>query len=249
MSPSPKYEAFIQFESILKERQRSKTERATNAARRQSKSNPNTLRTLFKLIFTFWRVRIFVIAFVLLLLTAGGAWLFSGSASKTESTLFIEQIQELATLATAEAHVKVVIEQEDNKLFGNEISVNLPGTKRETLLIVPATVMAGVDLKAITSDDIKVNDKEKALEITLPRATLIQDPTIQMDHVKAFSDAGLFRGEMNWDEGFDLAAIAQEEVKKEAIEIGLLESAEKSAEKVLNGFFSNLGYTVKLTFK
>ena len=70
-----------------------------------------------------------------------------------------------------------------------------------------------------------------------------------MDSVKTFSDEGLFRGEVQWKEGFDLVAEAQEEIKDEAIEIGLLESAEKSAEKVLKGFFSNLGYTVKITFR
>ena len=121
--------------------------------------------------------------------------------------------------------------------------------ERELLLIVPATVIAGVDLKEITSDDIKVNEDQKELEIVLPRATLIHDPAIQMDQVKTFSDEGLFRGEATWDEGFDLAAVAQKEIKDKAIEIGLLESAEKSAEKVLKGFFSNLGYTVKITFK
>ena len=145
--------------------------------------------------------------------------------------------------------MKVVIEQEDNKLFGNDISLNLPGTKRKILLIVPATVIAGVDLKEMTSDDIKVNEKEKELEIVLPRATFIQEPSIQMDSVKTFSEEGLFREEMKWNEGFDLAAVAQEQLKDEAMGIGLLESAEKNAEKVLNGFYSNLGYTVKLTFK
>lgn len=87
------------------------------------------------------------------------------------------------------------------------------------------------------------------MEIVLPRATLIQDPTIQMDGVQTFSDEGLFRGEVKWDEGFDLAAEAQEEIKEEVIEIGLLESAEKSAEKVLKSFFGNLDYTVKITFR
>lgn len=58
-------------------------------------------------------------------------------------------MQDLAVLATAEAHVKVIMEQEDNKLFGKDISVDIPGTKRELLLVVPATVLAGVDLKAV----------------------------------------------------------------------------------------------------
>lgn len=246
---SKKDEALIQIEQVLKELKKGEEESAATVVIGQSRGNANIPGALFRVIFKFWGLKILLIALLLIAITFGGAWLFFGSTVKKESAIFVEQVQELATLATAEAHVKVIIEQEDNKLFGNDISINIPGTKRELLLIVPATVIAGVDLKGITSEDIKVNDDEKELEIILPRAKLIQDPTIQMDDVKTFSDEGLFRGEVKWDEGFDLAAAAQKEIKDEAIEIGLLESAEKSAEKVLAGFFGNLGYTVKITFK
>ena len=245
---SKKDEALIQIERVLEELKKGDEESAATAVVGQNRGNTNISGTLFKILFKFWGLKMFLIALLLIALTFGSTWLFFGSTFKNESTVFIEQVQELATLATAEAHVTVTIEEEDNKLFGNNIAINLPGTKRELLLIVPATVIAGVDLKGITSDDIKVNDDIKELEIILPKATLIHDPAIQMDDVKTFSDEGIFRGEVKWNEGFDLAAIAQKDIKDKAIEIGLLESAEKSAEKVLKGFFSNLGYTVKITF-
>lgn len=244
-----KGESFTQLEAILNELNKGKEESAAATATvGRWKRNTNVSGILFKLIFKFWGVKIMFITLLLSIVTAGSIWLFYGSTFKKESTSFVEQVQELAILATAEAHVKVIIEQEDNKLFGKDITLNLPGTKRELLLVVPATVIAGVDLKGITSDDIKVNEKEKRLEIVLPHATLIQDPAIQMNKVRTFSDEGLFRGEIKWAEGFDLAAEAQEKVKEEVIELGLLQSAEESAEKVLQEFFGNLGYKVKLTF-
>ncbi|WP_274308304.1 DUF4230 domain-containing protein [Solibacillus daqui] len=246
---SKKEEALTQFEDVLKELKKGEEESAATSVVGQSRGNVNISGALFKLVFKFWGRKILFILLLSIVVVSGIIWSFSGSTYKKESTTFVEHIQELATLATAKAHVKVVIEEEDNKLFGHDIPVNFPGTKREILLIVPATVIAGVDLKGVTSDDIKVNDKEKALEISLPRATLIQEPAIQMDNVQTFSDEGLFRGEIKWDQGFNLAAEAQEEIKDEAIEIGLLESAEKSAEKVLKEFFSNLGYTAEITFK
>lgn len=144
--------------------------------------------------------------------------------------------------------MKVVIEQVDNKLFGNDISVNFPGTKRELILIVPATVTAGVDLKTLDSDAIKVDEKNKEIKITLPKATLLQDPAIQMDGVRAFSDEGLFRGNVKWDEGFDLAAEAQKEAEEEAIEVGLFDSAEENARKLLEEFFGELGYHASVSY-
>ena len=60
---------------------------------------------------------------LLFVITVGSTLLFTGnlfkkeSTFKQETTVFVEQIQELATLATTEAHLKTVIKQEDNKLF------------------------------------------------------------------------------------------------------------------------------------
>ena len=244
-----KDQALSQLESALKELKEGKEESAATATLGHKKRVPNLFGALFTFIFKVWGIKIIVIALLVVFILSIGLWLFSESTVKKESTTFVEQVQELATLATAEAYVKVIIEQEDNKLFGKEIGVDLPGTKRETLLIVPATVMAGVDLKQVSSDDVKIDEEAKKLEIVLPPAKLIQDPAIQMDQVRTFSDEGLLRGDVEWDEGFDLAAEAQEQAKEEAIDIGLLQTAEESAEKVLKEFFGNLGYSVEISYK
>ncbi len=186
---------------------------------------------------------------VILIIASGGAWLFAGSTFKQESVTFVEHVQQLATLATAEAHMKAVIQEEDNKIFGKDIPIDLPGTKRELLLVVPGTVIAGVDLKGITSEDMEINEETKQIDITLPHAKLIQEPSLQMDQILAIDKGGIFRGDVKWDEGFALAAKAQEQIRQDAISVGLLDTAEKSAEKVLKEFFKNIGYTVNVTFK
>ncbi|MBT2703314.1 DUF4230 domain-containing protein [Bacillus sp. ISL-35] len=167
--------------------------------------------------------------------------------SKAESTVYIEQVHSLSALATAEAHVKVVIEQKDNEIFGEKIRFNLPGTKREILLIVPATVIAGVDLKAIDQKDMKVDEERKVIEILLPKATSLQDPSIKMDQVRTFSNEGLLSGKIEWDEGFDLAAAAQEQLKQEVMDSGILQKADNNAQIVLKEFFGHMGY--KTVFK
>lgn len=242
---SKKDEEQTQVKRAKKELKKSYEESAATAVVGQSRGNTNVSGTFNKLI------KILPIALLIIAIVVGNIWFLSSNTFKKESTVSVEQIREIAKLATAEAYVTVTIEQEDHKLFGNNLpfKIKLPGTKREVLMVVPATVIAGVDLKGVTSDDIKVNEDEKKLEIVLPRATLLQEPAILMDRVKYISDEELFRGEVKLDEGFDLAAEAQEDIKNEIIEIGLLESAEESAEKFLKGFFENLGYTVEIAFK
>ncbi|WP_121610472.1 DUF4230 domain-containing protein [Mesobacillus foraminis] len=196
---------------------------------------------------------ILTIAATLILMSGLGTFtfykLFSGSTSQSESITIVEQVHELATLATAEAVVTTVIKEEDNKLFNKELNIHLPGTKRTVLLVVPATVLAGVDLQNISETDIKVNEEKKEISLTIPHASIIQEPSIQMDKVETYSEEGLFRSEVNWEEGFDLAAAAKQDIEKEAQGMGLLEKAEDSAVKVISNFYHNLGYSVKIEFK
>lgn len=240
-----------QYESAWQEliKGKEETSATTSAVLEESVKLPKRFGSGFKLVFKLMDVKNILIAILAAMVIVAGVWLFTGSTFKKESTTFVEQVQELAKLATVQAHVKVILEQEDNKLFGKDIQVDLPGTKRELLLVVPATVTAGVNLKEVTSDDIKMDETDKEIEIILPHADFIQEPAIQMDKVRTFSDEGLLRGETKWDEGFDLAAEAQNQIKTESIEIGLLQTAEKNAEKVLKEFFGTLGYSVKITYK
>lgn len=190
-----------------------------------------------------------IAAILLVGVTIGATLLITGSSEKQETTVFVEQIQNLATLATAKAHIKVVKENTDNNFFGMDIDRNLFGTERKTLLIIPATVVAGIDLKQVTAEDIQVNEETKELQIVLPRATFLQEPAILMEDVQFHSDEGLFSAELPAEEVLDLAAIAQKDIEAEATEIGLLETAEESAVLALNGFFSNLDYKVNVTFE
>ena len=194
------------------------------------------------------KAKLAMVILVFLVIASGVIWLIAGNTFKQESVVFVEHIKELAILATAEAHTKAIIHEEDNKIFSKDISINLLGTKRELLFIVPVTVIAGVDLKGITSEDMAINEETKEIDLTLPHAKLIQEPSLQMDKLLTYVDGGLFRDEIKWDEGVDLTTTAKEQARQDAISDGLLVTAEKNAEKALKLFFKNIGYTVNVTF-
>jgi hypothetical protein len=200
----------------------------------------------FKMKFILLTLSLFII-----IATAGIAYfkLFAGNTTESQTLIVVESIRELATLATAEAVITSVIKEEDNKLFNKQINLNFPGTKRTSLLIVPATVLAGVDLSTINEEQIEINEENKEITLTLPHATFIQEPSIQMDKIQTYSEEGLFRSEVKWDEGFDLVAKANTDIKNKAVDMGLLQKAEESAEKVIHHLFSNLGYTTKIKFE
>ncbi|MBN8194011.1 DUF4230 domain-containing protein [Bacillus sp. NTK074B] len=201
---------------------------------------------------TMWKRRVGLTLLVVALL-AGGAYIgihswLSGSTFTEEKGSFVERIQDMSSLATAQGFVKAVIEQEDNQLFGKEINADLPGTKRKLLMVVPGTVLAGVDLQGINEKDIVVDDEKKEIRLTLPRAKILQEPSIDTDNIKTFSVEGIFRNDVGWNEGFALAEVAKDQISQEAIEQGILQAAEKNAEKSLKGFFEQMGYSLTIDF-
>ncbi|WP_335871412.1 DUF4230 domain-containing protein [Bacillus sp. 2205SS5-2] len=218
-----------------------------------SSMNPPLMRKTSGVLWIIWkkRVLLFFTSMILILggLGAGIIYWFSGSNTVTETGSFIEEIQELHSLATAQAFVKAVIEEENNELFGQEISADFPGTKRKVLLVVPGSVLAGVDLTQIQDQDVKIDEAKKVIEITLPHAELLQDVSIDTEKIQTYSVEGVFRNEVDWEEGFELASEAKKIIEEEAIAQGVLVAAEKNAEKSLTQFFQRLDYTVKTSFE
>jgi hypothetical protein len=246
-----KDEKIAQLERLLIELKEAQQQSAATIAVDHNSRSLSLPKGIFKSFLKAGRLKIILVLVILVFLviiTSGGIRLLKGSTFKQESVTFVERVQGLATLATAEAHMKVVLHEKDNKIFGKDISMDLPGTKREVLLVVPTTVIAGVDLKGITSEDMVINEETNEIDITLPHAELIQDPSLQMDKIQYVDDSGLFRGDIKMNGEFDLTAKAQEQGRQDAISAGLLDTAEKNAEKVLKEFFKNIDYTVNVTF-
>lgn len=182
------------------------------------------------------------------------AILFSGyvylqKEETLNSTSVVESVQNLATLATAQEHIKTVVSQEDNKLFGKSISFNFPGSKRTLFMVVPGEVTAGVDLKNLTKEDVALDTDKKVIHITLPHATIVQAPSIDSKNIIAFSKEGVFRSEPNEKEWFKQEDLAKQKMENDAIQSGLLKTAENNARIALEDFFKNLNYTVTVTFK
>ncbi|PKG22565.1 DUF4230 domain-containing protein [Niallia nealsonii] len=189
-----------------------------------------------------------IVIMVLLAVIVGiGKMSFSEKAAIRKSG-YLEQMKNISSLASSQAFVKVIMEKEDNEIFGKEIQADIPGTKRKVLLVVPGVVTAGVNIDDLTEDKLKLDEQNKQITITLPHAQLLQEPSIDFEKVETYSVSGIFRGEVNWKEGYSLANEAKEEIKKEAIEQGILANAEKSAKKTIEQLYEELGYAVTVQF-
>ncbi|MBM7580324.1 DUF4230 domain-containing protein [Jeotgalibacillus terrae] len=204
-------------------------------------------------LFLIWRLKSVLIGLLILAVIVGavifGYQYIAGDNKQQNSETFIEQVKDMNALATSQAFIKTIVEQTDNQLFGQDINVNFPGTQRTLLLVVPGTVLAGVNLDQLTEDDIQINEEEGTVSLKLPRAELLQEPALRMDEVEAFSVEGIFRSNVNWEEGFEIAAEAQALMEQEAVEQGVLVQAEENAVSALTEFFEYAGYEADITFE
>lgn len=214
-----------------------------------SKSNDRLSSQLWKVFRSLWSrpfigLALFFIGLILLLpiLTY---WLFSlGSTKLEQKEVYVERIQQINELATAEAYTKALIEREDNELFGKSIGVNLPGTKRKLLVVIPGSVRAGVNLAAIQKQAIQVDEEKKTLQVTLPPATLLAGTELNLEQVEIFSHEGLFRTEATIDEAYELATEAKKMIREEAVNQGILGLAEQHAITAVEELLAVTGYEV-----
>lgn len=194
-----------------------------------------------------------VIGIILFLLIAAlpfaAYWAIQGSTFTESKGSFVERVQALNELSTAEAYTKVIIERQDNQLFGKEIGLNLPGTKRQLLVVVPGAVRAGIDFSQVTEADIKVDDANKTATLTLPMPQFLGGPEIFFDQVEVFSYEGLFREKADITEAYELAETAKEMMIEETMGQGILQLAEENAAKSVQEMFQLVDYDVQVEFK
>lgn len=172
-----------------------------------------------------------------------------GSTFTEQKSAFVERVQDLQELTTAEAYIKVLVERTDNEVFGKSIGINVPGTKRNLLVVIPGSVKAGIDLSKISDKEMRVDEEEKSIKLTVPRAEFLGGAELYFDKVEIYSVEGLFRGKADIQEGYELADEAKKLIVKEASEQGVLETAERNAEKTLTDMFSFAGYELEIEFK
>jgi Protein of unknown function (DUF4230) len=148
----------------------------------------------------------------------------------------IDELQELAELTTVEMLETTTIERGDDHGILNLVLGD------RMYLFAAARVGAGVDLARLDEDSITVDQETGVVTIALPRAEIFysyldSDSTTVLDR-----DTGLLT---KGDDQLESATRAEAEriLEAQAIEAGILDRAQQTAEDFLTGFFTSMGYT------
>jgi hypothetical protein len=146
----------------------------------------------------------------------------------------VRQVRTLSRLETIEYSLEKVITAESGQgPFGFLIGDRL-------LLVAHGSVIAGVDLGKLTPDDVQVNDLGQ-ITLTLPPAEVF---TATLDNHQTYvysRGTGLLtKGNVQLETAARKAA--EDEIRRSAIEDGILTQADRNAQAFLQTFLGSLGF-------
>ena len=145
----------------------------------------------------------------------------------------VHDVRSLARLETVQYTIEKVVTAEQGQnalapLFGDKL-----------LFVAHGVVLAGVDLRKLGPDDLRVEDG--VLYVTLPPAEIF---IATLDNDKSYvydRDTGLLtKGDVNLETTARRAA--EQAIEEAAVEDGILDTAQQNAENYLERLFRSLGY-------
>ncbi len=149
----------------------------------------------------------------------------------------ITAIRDVARLETTSYHVEKVIQATDvhAHLWG------LVQSKDDLLLVAVGDVVAGVDLGKVRDEDVRVDPQAHSVYVRLPPPEVTSSALDQRaTHVYSRrTDVLAARNEQL--EG-DARRHAEDEMRKQALDAGILERARASADRTLRALLGSLGF-------
>lgn len=145
----------------------------------------------------------------------------------------IREVRSLARLETIQYTVEKVITAETNQnafgfLFGDKL-----------LFVAHGVVVAGVDLAKISPEDIRIDGK--VLYVRMPAAEIF---VATLDNEKSYvynRETGLFSGAEK-DLETSARQAAEVEIRKAAVEDGILDTAQTNAQDFMDRLLRDMGY-------
>ena len=141
----------------------------------------------------------------------------------------IEGVSELATVKYYYSQVETL--DEDNK-FNN---LSIPFTNKKLIIQYDGVILAGIDLSKISEDDIKVDDKDKKINISIPRAMIMSNT---IEDTKTLLERDTIFNNLNSKDWEKLREVERQHAEKKAIDRGILEEANKNVISTIRKFLN-----------
>lgn len=159
---------------------------------------------------------------------------------RADRPAIVKQVQGLSKLETSKYTLEKILDAERSRRFVPEF---LAGEK--LVFIAHGEVVGGVDLSKVTDEDITIS--ENSLTMRLPEPEIMYS-RIDNEKSRVYErDTGLF-SDADKDLESEVRAEAEQLLRQEAIEGGILKESRENAEQGLRLLFNSMGYS-EVTFR
>lgn len=155
-----------------------------------------------------------------------------------ESPNVILAVKDLARLQTSEMHIERVVDIRDkqSRLFGTIQAQDA------ILLIAAGDVSAGVDLTKMKDGDIVVDETNKSVRVTLPKAEVFSAALdAKRTYVHSRTTDALAKANHTLETQARQEAVGS--IRQAALSAGLLARADANAKSTISALLRSLGYT------
>jgi hypothetical protein len=148
----------------------------------------------------------------------------------------ITAIHDVARLETTSYHIEKVVEVTDTQahLWG------LVEAKDDLLLIAVGDVVAGVDLSKVRDEDVVFDPKTRSIRVKMPRPEVLSS-TLDEQATHAYSRHTDTMAKRNEQLEGDARRRAEEQMRKQAVDAGILDRARTSADRTVRALLQSLG--------
>jgi hypothetical protein len=150
----------------------------------------------------------------------------------------ITAVRDLAKLDATSFHIEKVVEARDeqSRLWG------LLQSRDALLLVAVGDVVAGVDLAKLKEDDARFDEKTRTLRLRLP-APEVTSSTLDERATHVYSRATDVLAQRNEQLEGEARRLAEAQMRKMAVDAGILERARASADRTLRALLHSLGHS------
>lgn len=158
----------------------------------------------------------------------------SNSIGKSLETR-MQQLSESADFGAVEYTVKKVVKAND---VGEWYKVG----DRKILFSTTAYLKAGIDLSALSMDNVDMQKSTKSIIVTLPHAKLLSINMPAEETVLVYDQVSFFRSSFTAEERNALLKQGEEDIVADITNLGILEDAENNASDFFTAMLYQLGF-------
>ena len=180
----------------------------------------------------------------------------SGMEAVADSTTLLLRVRQTSRLYTAEYKVHKIVTHEDVKhlqatLLGRQFDTALPIGERKIAIPIDVTLRAYIDFTNFSDKQVERSEDGRKLHIILPDPKVIVTSS-RVDHASTRQFRDLLRSDFTDAEMADYTAQGVQSILRAVPQMGILETARKSAAATLIPLFAQMGYAeedIVVTFR